>query len=755
MTDPQDTGVGVAGDPAACGCAPGNESASSRPPGGRTFRIEGMDCAQEVAALRREVGPLVGGADYLAFDLMTAEMTVSAPPSAASDEAISVAVRRAGLRAAPLIAPAPDSAGSWWLRHGRTAATVASGAALAGGLVAHAAVGGPPAALGAAPGAGAPALTVALYLVATVSGAWFVLPRAWASARALRPDMNLLMTIATAGALALGDALEAATVAFLFAIALLLESWSVGRARNAVRALLDVAPPTARLRDVVPGRSAIVAADDVRVGEVIVVHPGERLPLDGVVVAGAAGVDSAPVTGESRPDAVGPGSEVFAGTIALDGALEVRVTRPAADTLVARIVRRVAEAGRRRAKSERWVDRFAIVYTPTVFAAALLVALVPPLLAGAAWGEWIYRALVLLVIGCPCALVISTPVSVVAGLASAARHGVLVKGGDILERPAGLGAIAFDKTGTLTTGRLTVAAVTSLDGHADDDVLALAAALEARSGHPIGRAIVAEAGRRGLALRPVAEVRVVPGRGAEGVVAGEPAWLGSHRLLEERGQESPELHRLALAAERSGRSVVVVGRDSHVCGLVTLEDAPRPEAGAAVAALRKLGCGRVALLSGDNRETAEAIAAEVGITEVHAALLPDDKATVIDELRRSLAITTGKKGLVAFVGDGINDAPALAAADLGIAFGERATDVAIETADVALIGPALTRIPWLVAHSRRVLRVIRANIAFALAVKAAFVLLTVLGSASLWAAIAADMGASLLVIANSLRLLRR
>jgi len=733
-------------------CASVASPAAGGSPSLRVFRVEGLDCAQEVAALRREIGPLAGGDERLTFDLLTGRMAIDAPGSTITDGMIAAAAGRAGLRAAPLVPEAsPEPAQPWLRTHGRPLLTMASAAALGAGLVVHAAAAGPLAAVGLAPGSSLPRAAVALYLLATFAGAAFVLPRAWASARAVRPDMNLLMTLAIVGAIVLGELLEAATVALLFAVALLLESWSVGRARNAVRALLDLTPPVARVRGDA-GEERTVPAAQVRVGEIVVVHPGERLPLDGVVVAGRASVDTSPVTGESRPAAVETGSEVFAGTIAIDGVVELRATRPAGDSLAARIVRRVAEARSRQGSTERWVDRFALVYTPVVFVAALLVATVPPLFTGTGWSEWIYRALVLLVIGCPCALVISTPVSVVAGLTAAARNGVLVKGGDVLERPARVGAVAFDKTGTLTTGRLAVAAVVALDGHRDDDVLGLAAALEARSGHPIARAIVAEAERRSLPVRAATDVRVHPGRGAEGTVDGARAWLGSHRLLVERGQETAELHGLAQAAEVAGRSVVVVGRDGHVCGLIALEDAPRPEAGRAVEELRRLGCERISLLSGDNRETVAAIAARVGIDAVHAGLLPDDKLAQVEALRRT--IRGSRNELVAFVGDGINDAPALAAADVGIAFGDRATDVAIETADVALIGPALTRIPWLVAHSRRVLAVIRVNVAFALAVKAAFVLLTVFGHASLWAAIAADMGASLLVIGNSLRLLR-
>jgi Cd2+/Zn2+-exporting ATPase len=730
----------------ACPACPAEGQPTGAP---RAFDVEGLNCADEVAALSAAVGPLVGGADHLAFDLIAGRMIVDG--SRASDAEIAAAVSRAGLRARP-VGGTQEEPQRWWANHGRLAATVASAVALLAGLLVHAlAAGSSLAALGLAHAGGPrPAGSTVLYLLATVAGGVFVLPRAVAAARALRPDMNLLMTIAVLGAIAIGELLEAASVAFLFALALLLESWSVARARHAVRALLDLAPPVARV--LAEGREESMPLDRVAVGATVVVRPGERIPLDGKVAAGHAHVDTAPVTGEFVPKAVGPGDDVYAGTISIDGALEVRVSRPAADTVIARIVRRVAEAGRHRSRAERWVDRFARLYTPAVFAAALLTAVLPPLLAGASSSDWLYRSLVLLVIGCPCALVISTPVSIVAGLASAARHGVLVKGGDLLEVPAGLAAIAFDKTGTLTTGRPVVAAVTPV-GEADErHVLAVAAALESRSSHPIAAAVVAAASRAGIERAPAEGVRALPGRGIEGLVGSRRAWLGSQRLLEERGEATPELLRLAEAAERIGRTVVVVGEDGHICGLIALEDEPRPSAAAAVAELWRLGIERTALVTGDNPETAAAVARAVGITDVHAGLLPEEKIAVVERLR---AAAGGRRpAAVAFVGDGINDAPALAAADLGIAAGAGATDAAIETADVALVSGDLGRIPWLVRHSRRTLAVIRANVAFALAIKALFVALALAGHASLWAAIAADMGASLLVIANALRLLR-
>ncbi|HHQ49014.1 MAG TPA: cation-translocating P-type ATPase, partial [Acidobacteria bacterium] len=532
---------------------------------------------------------------------------------------------------------------------------------------------------------------------------------------------------------------------FLFAVSLLLESWSVGRARRAVQKLLELAPPLARVRDPRSGMEREVPPEDVRPGDVVVVNPGERIPLDGEVIEGRSLVDASPVTGESKPAAVEPGTEVYAGTIALDGSLHLRVSREASDTVLARIIRQVSEAGRRRAKSEQWVDRFALIYTPVVFAAAILTALIPPLAGLGTWADWTYRALVLLVIGCPCALVISTPVSIVAGLASAARNGVLVKGGDLLEIPARLAIVAIDKTGTLTTGRPRVERVIAGVGHTEEEVLAVAAALERRSGHPLGEAIVRAAAARDVDPAPADDVTALPGRGIEGQVEGRPAWLGSRRLLSERGQDTGASHEVLASLARGGRTVVAVGRDDHVCGFISLGDVPRPEAAATVRELHALGIENVAMLTGDNPETASEVAAAVGVDEVHAGLLPEDKVRRLEELR--------SRGALAFVGDGINDAPALALADLGIAMGGKGTDVAIETAHVALMTDDLAKIPWLIRHSRRTLAIIRANIAFALGVKAIFVVLTFAGHASLWAAIAADMGASLLVIANGLRLL--
>jgi Cd2+/Zn2+-exporting ATPase len=715
-----------------------------------SFKIQGMDCAEEVVVLKREVGPLVGGEDRLTFDILNGNMTVAAGPVAVSPDAVLRAVERTGMHAEVWReGTRADTERRFWQRWGRTTLTAASGLLTLAGFLTHALLaGGVRAALGSEGmglGHHVPPLSQALYGLGVLAGVWYVLPKAWFAARRLRPDMNLLMIIAVIGAAAIGEWFEAATVAFLFSLSLALEAWSVGRARRAVEALLDLAPPGVRLRRP-DGTEEQVAPDRVPVGSHFLVRPGERFPLDGRVARGSSSVNQAPITGESVPVTKNPGDPVFAGTVNGDGALEVESTRPAGDTTLAHIIRLVGQSQSRRAPAEQWVERFARVYTPAVLTLAVAVFLVPPLLLGGAWEDWFYRALVLLVIACPCALVISTPVSIVAALAAAARCGVLVKGGLYVEAPARLRAVAFDKTGTLTVGRPVVVEVVPLNGHTEAELLERAAGLEARSEHPLGQAVVACAAARGVRVRPAEDFQVVPGRGATAVFNGERYWLGSHRYLEERGQETEEVHRRLEALSGAGRTVVVVGNERHVCGFLTLADAVRPDARQAVEALHRAGVGHLVMLTGDNRATAEAIARETGVDEARAELLPADKVAAVEDL-------VARYGAVAMVGDGVNDAPALARATVGVAMGAAGTDAAIETADVALMADDLSRLPWLVWHARRTLRIIRQNIVFALAVKAVFVVLTFAGHASLWAAIAADMGASLLVIFNGLRLL--
>ena len=713
-----------------------------------TFKVQGLDCAEEVSVLRRTVGPVVGGEEHLAFDVLNGRMMVLEGASGASAEGIRRAVASTGMSAAEWRRGEED-AGAERRRRRQTWFTTASGVLVLAGVALHVWHAGSLAValrLFAAHGAiGMPWPEILAYGLATAVGLRFVLPRAWSAARRLQPDMHLLMTIAVAGAIVIGEWFEAATVAFLFALSLALENWSVARARRAISALLDLAPASARIKRP-DGSEAEVRAAEVPVGSHFIVKPGERIPLDGRVIAGTSSVNQAPITGESMPVAKQRGAEVFAGTVNGDGALEVESTKAAEDTTLARVIRMVEQAHARRARAEQWVDRFARVYTPAVILLALGVFLVPPLVFGAVWSDWFYRALVLLVIACPCALVISTPVSIVSALAAAARQGVLVKGGLFLELPARLKAIALDKTGTLTRGEPAVVRILPLDRHSEAELLERAAALEARSAHPLARAVIAAAAARGIAVRPAADVEMKQGKGVTGLVEGERFWLGSHRYLEERGQETEEVHERAEALERAGHTVVAIGNERHVCGLLALADTVRAEARTAVAALRREGVEQVVMLTGDNRTTAQAIAHAAGIEEVRPELLPADKVSAVERL-------VERYGAVAMVGDGVNDAPAMARSSLGIAMGAAGSDAAIETADIALMTDDLRKLPWILGHSRRTLVVIRQNIVFALAVKAAFVVLTFAGFATLWGAIAADVGASLLVVANALRLL--
>ncbi len=591
----------------------------------------------------------------------------------------------------------------------------------------------------------------ALAVGAMAAGGWFVLPKALRALRNLRPDINLLMVIATLGATVIGEWVEAATVVFLFGVAEWLEGWADRRARRATESLLDLAPKLAEVKRA--GRFVEVPVEQVAVGETLAVKSGMSIPLDGEVITGESAVNQAPITGESAHVDKGAGDPVFAGTVNGEGSLEIRVTKAAGDTTLARIIRLVREAQEQRAPTQRFVDTFARYYTPAVTLGALLVFLIPPLFFGDAWTPWLYRACVLLLIACPCALVISTPVSIVAGLTALARRGVLVKGGAHLETIAKLRALAMDKTGTITEGRPRVLGVQSLGGMSEHDLLGLAAGIDEHSAHPIAKAIVSHAKETGVPHRRAENYRATGGRGAEGTRDNHAYFVGNHRFTHELGVCSEAVeHRIRLI-EAKGQSVVVVGHKPHdscageVLGIIAIGDTVRPHAAEAVRALHAAGVSTIVMLSGDNQRAADHIAGQVGIDRACGELLPDDKVSAVKTLR-------DEHGVVGMIGDGVNDAPALAAAGVGIAMGAAGTDAAIETADIALMQDDLTKVAETVVLARRTMGVIRFNIAFALGLKALFLALTLTGHASLWLAILADTGATLLVVANSLRLLR-
>ncbi len=717
-----------------------------------SFKVRGLDCAEEVAILKRELGPLVGGAERLSFDLINAKLIVQDPPPEADDATVVAAIARTGMHAVEwqeYVRLAQSGASeSFWVLHGRRVLSSLSGFCVLVGTLVHATSHGWADAFGGHGEAHSyPWLAVSLYIIALISGAWYILPKALYSARQLRPDMNLLMVVAVFGAVGLGEWMEAAMVAFLFSVALLLESWSVSRARKAIGSLMDLAPTTARYRCPHHGDIEEKPVEDITLDAVVLVRPGEKIPLDGEILKGTTTVNQASITGESEPVRKAIGDEVFAGTLNNAGAFEFRVTHLADDTTLAHIIHMVEEAQTRRAPSEQWVEKFARYYTPAMMAIACAIAVVPPLLFGGLWGEWFYQALVILVIACPCALVISTPVSIVAGLARAAQEGILIKGGMYLEAPARLKAIAFDKTGTLTHGRPEVQTITPLNGHSPTELLERAAAMETHSEHPLANAILREAEREGIDFTPAEHFQAILGKGAEGDYLGKPFWIGSHRMLHEKGGETPDCHDKAIALEERGHSVVAIGNQDHVCGLISVSDAVRSDSAATIDALTQCGIEKLVMLTGDNEVTAKTVAAYTGMTDYRAELLPAEKVDAIQEL-------VAEYGQVAMVGDGVNDAPAMAVSSLGIAMGVAGSDAAIETADIALMSDDLSKLPWLIRHSRRTLNVIKQNIAFALGLKLAFIVLALFGVATLWMAIAADMGASLLVIFNGLRLLR-
>jgi Cd2+/Zn2+-exporting ATPase len=584
-------------------------------------------------------------------------------------------------------------------------------------------------------------LVIALSVAAIVVSGPATFRKAITAARTLTLNINLLMTVAVAGALAIGEWPEAAMVTVLFAVAELIESRSVDRARDAIRSLMALSPDTARVQQ--GGAWTEVATSSVHPGAMVQVLPGERIPLDGTIRRGTSAVDQAPITGESVPVDKVPGDTVFAGTINQQGALELEVTAGQGDTTLARIARTIREAQSQKAPTERFVDRFARWYTPAVVLFAIGIAVVPPLVSDASFQPWLYKALVLLVIACPCALVISTPVTIVSGLAAAARHGLLVKGGVHLEQGRRLRVVALDKTGTLTEGKPSLVDVVPHGATTRDDLLQRAASLEAMSNHPLARAVV-----RGWFgdLLPATEVHSIEGKGLRGVVDGVPIAIGSHRLCEEHGVCNIEIERELARLEQEGKSVMVVWSGDTVLGVLGVADTVRETSVEAVRALHAQGI-RLAMLTGDNPTTARAVGDRVGIDQIEADLLPDAKLAAIDRLAK-------EHGPVGMVGDGVNDAPALARATIGFAMGAAGTDTALETADVALMKDDLRGVPALVSLSRRTGATLWTNIALAIGIKVVFFALALVGVATLWMAVFADMGASLLVAANGLRLLR-
>jgi Cd2+/Zn2+-exporting ATPase len=694
------------------------------------YRIDAMDCPTEEQLIRRKLERLPG-VTRLDFNLLERELTIHHRLD--DPGTIAGALVQVGMAPVELDGGGPGAEPPV-LGPGHRAFLAAGGVAALGSEC-----------LAWRTGREAWWPVMGLALASILSCGLPTLRKGWIALRNLTINIYFLMSLAVLGAVAIGKWPEAAMVIFLFAVAEAIEGLSLARARHAIRALTALAPDTAEVQD--GGRWREVAAAQVPLGARIRVRTGCRVPLDARMESGRAAVDQAPITGESLPVDKQPGDPLFAGSIVTDGVAEATVTAGARDSTLARIAAAIQEAQAQRAPTQRFVDRFARIYTPAVVVLAVLAAVLGPALAGGDRSAWLYQALVLLVIACPCALVVSTPVTVVSGLAAAARHGILVKGGAFLEAGRNLRVLALDKTGTLTRGRPELTDVLPVDGVPPDQALDIAASLDEPSTHPVAQALVRGWRERqpGAGHLPVAEFAVLPGRGVRGRVAGRLWHLGNHRLVEELGLCGPRLEARLGVLEGQGKTGIVLCGETGPAALFAVADTVRPESFAAVTSLLALGVVPV-LLTGDNPATARAIAAQLRIRDARGDLMPEDKQAAVAELR-------DQYGPAGMVGDGVNDAPALARADLGFAMGAAGTATALETADVAIMDDDPRRIADFLRLSRQTGRVLRQNIALALGIKLAFLVLACTGRATLWMAVFADMGASLLVVANGVRLL--
>ncbi|VXC35458.1 putative cadmium-transporting ATPase [Massilia sp. 9I] len=697
------------------------------------YHISNMDCPTEERLIRNKIEP-IEGISRLEFNLMSRVLTIH--HELESSDRIAAALRDIGMKAEVLddvgtsrgAVPAPAG-----LTSGQKVMLVISGATAAIAEV-----------LAWTTHTDSSPLVVLFALVSIATGGIPTLRKGVIALRNLTLDINFLMSLAVIGAVVIGQWPEAAMVVFLFAVAELIESLSLTRARNAVHSLLKLAPDVANLRSP-NGELREVPVEAVQVGDVLLVKPGDRIPLDGIVQGGESSVNQAPITGESVPVDKAAGDQVFAGTINERGVLEVRATSDSRNSTLAKIVRVIEETQSNQAPTQRFVDVFARYYTPAVVLLALSVALVPPLVFGGEFVPWLYKALVLLVIACPCALVISTPVTIVSGLTAATRMGILVKGGQFLETGYRLRAMAVDKTGTLTTGRPKVTEVATMSSLSSEDVLRIAGSLDMNSSHPLASAIVAASASSGAPM-PVSSFESLPGRGVRGTVGGVAYHLGNQRLIRELGLITPAVEQVLGSLEEQGKTTVILADFASVLGVIAVADSVRPEAALAIDRLKQMGVTTV-MLTGDNERTAQHVAKLTGIGTVLAQLLPERKLEEVAELQRQF-------GMVGMLGDGINDAPALAKADIGFAMGAAGSDTAIETADVALMNDDLTKLASFVSLSRSTHAILIQNIVLALGIKAVFFALALAGSATLWMAVFADVGASLLVVFNGLRLLK-
>lgn len=697
-----------------------------------TFKVKGMDCADEVSAVEKSLN--VAGVFGVETNLINETVKVNHDESFTISE-IKRLIEKAGLKIVEGVSE------SFYRAHmTRIMLISASGLFLAIGLL-----------LDFFRPASSPLMTIC-YLISVLLAGVIIFPKALRSIRKFSLDMNVLMTVAVIGAMAIREFSEAASVVFLFSLAELLEAMSVTRARTAIKEVLKITPKTAMVMTE-DGNTILKDVNELQLNEFLVVRPGDNIATDGTVVDGKSSVNQASLTGESKPVEKIVGDEVYAGTINETGVLKVRVTKLFSDSKISQVISMIEDAQKEKAPSQRFVDKFSSIYTPLVFILAILVVLIPPMFFNGDWNEWIYKSLVFLVIGCPCALVIATPVSVVSGLTSLARKGILVKGGVHLESLGKLKALALDKTGTITEGKPAVVSSRLLSSASLDDCIRIAASLESVSSHPLAQAMLRFAKEKSVKFDHPENFKVVSGKGAEGDLNGHSYFVGNHVFGHELGICNSEIEAYLQEIEAQAMSVIILGHKPHadcqgeIMAIFALEDKIRSNMPDVVKAFHHAGINLVAILSGDNQKTVSSVAKRVGIDEAKGALLPEDKVKEVKRLVNNYQF-------VGMVGDGVNDAPALANATVGIAMGVVGSDTAIETADIALMKDDISMLPNAILHGRKILSVIRFNIAFAILIKVIFFILAFLGLSNLWMAVAADMGASLFVTFNSLRLLR-
>lgn len=688
-----------------------------------SLRLRGLDCADCAAKLESKIS-LLPGVEFASVNFGASSLTLHHTCPAGD---IISAVKESGYDV-----DTAEGGKVHYYKDVKTILTALSGAFLGSGIILSF--------------LGAPDFRImAAYLLSMLTGGFYIVLSAIYSLRSLNLDINILMVVAVAGAVTIGQWSEGAAVVFLFSLGNALQSYTMDKTRYSIRFLMDLSPQEATVRR---NKTEIrLPTAEIVPGDILLVRPGERIAMDGEVLLGSSGVDQSPVTGESIPVEKNKGDKVYAGTVNGRGYLEVVVTRAAQDNTIARIINLVEEAQAQRAPSQQFVDVFAKYYTPLVIAGAVLTAALPTVAFGQPFAPWFERALILLVISCPCALVISTPVAIVAAIGSAAKRGVLIKGGASLEEAGALKTVTFDKTGTLTTGRPEVTDVLPSPGHTWEELLSTAASIESCSEHPLATAVLNLAKSKGIDYPACSGFRAIPGKGAVAEIEGVIYYAGNRALFTEVGTVFDSVGQGLSELEQSGKTPVIVGNRKEIIGVLAVADKVRDNAKITIERLRRAGIGRVVMLTGDNPGAAAAVVAQLGVDDFHAGLFPEDKLNVVESLKK-------EHGKLAMVGDGVNDAPALAAATVGIAMGTAGTGTALETADVALMADDLTKLPYVIRLGRRTLTIIKQNIGFSVMVKGVFIAATFAGLANLWMAVFADTGAALLVILNGMRLLK-